>query len=213
MEAECWRRRPGGDGLIERFETKLIGTMHDGVVFVDSQLAIFEWNTGAERLTGIGVDAAQDAAWTTESARNPRRIGSEPSSVETVRSLAAVQKRRAVDQSAGDLRGGTKRTSRLTCMSSRSAMWTGRCSGPHCCCMTLRPKHRWKNVARRCTRRRRKTRSHKSPTGPSSTGCMQLFIDAHLESRSAVQPDHHRYRPLQIHQRQLRPSGGGRGQS
>ena len=40
------------------FEKKLIDNMHDGVVFVDSQVTILLWNTGAERLTGVSSAAA-----------------------------------------------------------------------------------------------------------------------------------------------------------
>ena len=45
------------------FEEKLLGNMHDGVVFLDSQLQIFLWNNGAERLTGISASAAQGRRW------------------------------------------------------------------------------------------------------------------------------------------------------
>ncbi len=40
------------------FEQKLIDTMHDGVVFVDTQAKITLWNKGAEQLTGISRGAA-----------------------------------------------------------------------------------------------------------------------------------------------------------
>ena len=40
------------------FASKLIGNMHDAVVFVDERRHIFHWNVGAERLTGVGSSAA-----------------------------------------------------------------------------------------------------------------------------------------------------------
>lgn len=40
------------------FEQKLIDTMHDGVVFVDTQAKITLWNKGAEQITGISRGAA-----------------------------------------------------------------------------------------------------------------------------------------------------------
>ncbi|TWT86316.1 Response regulator PleD [Pseudobythopirellula maris] len=50
--------RPGAAGGPSPFETKLIENMHDAVLFVDSQLVITRWNTGAERLTGVAASAA-----------------------------------------------------------------------------------------------------------------------------------------------------------
>ena len=35
------------------FQTKLLDTMHDAVIFVDAYLKVLYWNQGAERLTGI----------------------------------------------------------------------------------------------------------------------------------------------------------------
>ncbi len=57
------RERPErGDQFAEStnalFENKLIDNMHDGVVFVDSQSTILQWNTGVERLTGVSAAAA-----------------------------------------------------------------------------------------------------------------------------------------------------------
>lgn len=46
------------------FEEKLIETMHDGVVFVDSQAKITRWSKGAERLTGVSSDAAVGRVFT-----------------------------------------------------------------------------------------------------------------------------------------------------
>lgn len=40
------------------FQRKLIENMQDGVVFVDARSKITVWNTGAERLTGVGSAAA-----------------------------------------------------------------------------------------------------------------------------------------------------------
>ncbi len=45
------------------FQQKLLDHMHDGVVFVDSQLKIFLWNQGAERLSGITSNAAYQRPW------------------------------------------------------------------------------------------------------------------------------------------------------
>ncbi len=46
------------------FESRLIDTMHDGVVFVDGQLQVFVWNTGTERMTGVAAQAARGRVWT-----------------------------------------------------------------------------------------------------------------------------------------------------
>jgi diguanylate cyclase (GGDEF)-like protein/PAS domain S-box-containing protein len=43
---------------LSAFELRLLDNMHDAVVFVDPHLRIFRWNTGAERLTGVGAAAA-----------------------------------------------------------------------------------------------------------------------------------------------------------
>ena len=40
------------------FAAKLIGNMQDAVIYVDEQRRILQWNTGAERLTGVGATAA-----------------------------------------------------------------------------------------------------------------------------------------------------------
>lgn len=40
------------------FEQKLVNNLHDGVVFVDTARRVFQWNTGAERLTGVSGSAA-----------------------------------------------------------------------------------------------------------------------------------------------------------
>jgi len=46
------------------FQQKLLDNMHDGVVFVDSQLQIFLWNQGAERLSGVAGTAVYKRTWT-----------------------------------------------------------------------------------------------------------------------------------------------------
>ncbi len=48
------------------FEEKLIDSMHDGVLFVDSQAKILLWNQGAQRLTGVGGDAVLGRQFTPE---------------------------------------------------------------------------------------------------------------------------------------------------
>jgi diguanylate cyclase (GGDEF)-like protein/PAS domain S-box-containing protein len=64
-----WRlggsERPRGEPLTPDalFEQKLLNNMRDGVVFVDSQLQIFLWNRGAERLTGIPGSAVYLRHW------------------------------------------------------------------------------------------------------------------------------------------------------
>lgn len=55
--ADADRRQESQYGVFER---KLITNMHDGVVFVDAGRRIFQWNTGAERLTGVSGTAATD---------------------------------------------------------------------------------------------------------------------------------------------------------
>ncbi|MEN0109342.1 MAG: diguanylate cyclase [Planctomycetota bacterium] len=40
------------------FRARLVENMHDAVVFLDPQRRITDWNTGAERLTGVGETAA-----------------------------------------------------------------------------------------------------------------------------------------------------------
>lgn len=39
------------------FEQKLVSNMQDGVIFLDAERQVFQWNTGAERLTGISGKA------------------------------------------------------------------------------------------------------------------------------------------------------------
>ena len=47
-----------------RFGQQLIENMRDGVVYVDSQLRIFHWSSGVERLSGIDRSAAENHIWT-----------------------------------------------------------------------------------------------------------------------------------------------------
>ncbi|MEM6330256.1 MAG: diguanylate cyclase [Planctomycetota bacterium] len=47
---------PPGGGFA--FYQKMIDNTHEGVVFVDLDRRITQWNTGAERLTGVAADAA-----------------------------------------------------------------------------------------------------------------------------------------------------------
>lgn len=45
-------------GQPDLFTSRLIENMHDAVVFLDSQRIITHWNSGAEKLTGVGATAA-----------------------------------------------------------------------------------------------------------------------------------------------------------
>jgi diguanylate cyclase (GGDEF)-like protein/PAS domain S-box-containing protein/putative nucleotidyltransferase with HDIG domain len=45
------------------FEKKLLENMRDAVIFVDTQAAILQWNTGAERMTGVAATAAMGRTW------------------------------------------------------------------------------------------------------------------------------------------------------
>jgi diguanylate cyclase (GGDEF)-like protein len=49
-----------GDSM---FPAKLLGNMHDAVVFVDASLRVTQWNHGAERLTGISGPSAHQRQW------------------------------------------------------------------------------------------------------------------------------------------------------
>ncbi|MGB6042096.1 MAG: diguanylate cyclase, partial [Pirellulales bacterium] len=51
------------ESLAPLFLEKLIGSMRDGVVFVDHDLGIQLWNRGAEILTGIQADHARRQMW------------------------------------------------------------------------------------------------------------------------------------------------------
>ncbi|MEZ6109165.1 MAG: HD domain-containing protein [Pirellulaceae bacterium] len=48
----------GGTGVDQLFQQKLVNSMVDGVVFVDSQCNILLWNRAFERITGIASEAS-----------------------------------------------------------------------------------------------------------------------------------------------------------
>jgi diguanylate cyclase (GGDEF)-like protein/PAS domain S-box-containing protein len=52
--------QPTGEGV---FYGKLLASMHDAVVFVDSTLKIVLWNRAAERLTGIATASIEHKRW------------------------------------------------------------------------------------------------------------------------------------------------------
>lgn len=54
---------PGVDAL---FHEMLLRNMHDGVVFVDNQLRIVDWNQGLERLTGVAAASVLHQKWLPE---------------------------------------------------------------------------------------------------------------------------------------------------
>jgi PAS domain-containing protein len=70
FQPECWRRAPQtavvAGGIEAPFYCKLLESMHDAVIFVDSTLKIMLWNTAAERLTGI--TAASIEQWRPDAA-------------------------------------------------------------------------------------------------------------------------------------------------
>ena len=45
------------------FHQKLLDSMHDGVVFVDTNLQILLWNRAAERLTGLSAASVLHQRW------------------------------------------------------------------------------------------------------------------------------------------------------
>ncbi len=45
------------------FQARLLDSMHDAVVFIDSSLHIMQWNHGAERLTGIAAPSICGQQW------------------------------------------------------------------------------------------------------------------------------------------------------
>lgn len=54
-----------GDKAVESlFHERLLENMQDAVVFVDTNLRIFLWNRGAERLSGISAASVQQKEWT-----------------------------------------------------------------------------------------------------------------------------------------------------
>jgi PAS domain S-box-containing protein len=53
-----------GSGLSEGlFHQKLLESMHDAVIFVDSSLRVVHWNRAAERLTGIATASIEHKHW------------------------------------------------------------------------------------------------------------------------------------------------------
>jgi len=67
LQPDCWRlqpRRAPAAGEVEApFYQKLLESMHDAVIFVDSTLKITRWNTAAERLTGITAASIEHKQW------------------------------------------------------------------------------------------------------------------------------------------------------
>lgn len=51
------------DPINDLYHLKLLESMHDGVVFVDSSMKIIHWNRAAERLTGISTKSVLDRQW------------------------------------------------------------------------------------------------------------------------------------------------------
>ncbi len=62
-----WQPRPVkssvADAVEEIFEHSFVVNMHHGVVFVDAQSRILQWNNGCERLTGVPTEAAIGRQW------------------------------------------------------------------------------------------------------------------------------------------------------
>ena len=59
--------QPSGNGGVDAeslFYRKLLESMHDAVVFVDSSLRIVLWNRAAERLTGVPAASIEHKHWT-----------------------------------------------------------------------------------------------------------------------------------------------------
>ena len=57
-------RAPGPSEPEMLFPARLLDSMHDAVVFIDSGLRVSYWNHGAERLTGIAADSMYQHPWT-----------------------------------------------------------------------------------------------------------------------------------------------------
>lgn len=57
----AWQQQTTVEGL---FHQKLLDSMHDGVVFIDTNLQILRWNRGAERLSGISSASVVHRIWT-----------------------------------------------------------------------------------------------------------------------------------------------------
>ena len=70
---DIWRRSAAGlDDFLDSevidklFHEKLLDSMHDGVIFVDTQLNILLWNRAAERLTGLTARETLHQRWSPE---------------------------------------------------------------------------------------------------------------------------------------------------
>lgn len=80
------------------YQDRLIESLNDGVVFLDSQLKVLRWNAAAERLTGLGTDGVLDKIWSPTLLRlrddNGRLIPEEECPcVETIRTGAQILRR------------------------------------------------------------------------------------------------------------------------
>ncbi|MHB0955236.1 MAG: bifunctional diguanylate cyclase/phosphohydrolase [Pirellulaceae bacterium] len=67
---DMWRRSVGGlddlwssEVIDKLFHEKLLDSMHDGVIFVDTQRNILLWNRAAERLTGLAASQTLHQRW------------------------------------------------------------------------------------------------------------------------------------------------------
>ncbi|MHB9080939.1 MAG: bifunctional diguanylate cyclase/phosphohydrolase [Pirellulaceae bacterium] len=70
---DLWRRSVAGlDDVLDSevidklFHEKLLDSMHDGVIFIDTRLSILLWNRAAERLTGRTASQALHQRWAPE---------------------------------------------------------------------------------------------------------------------------------------------------
>jgi len=57
----CAGRLPTPEGIL--FHDHLLGSMPDGIVFVDSEFRIVKWNRAMELLTGISAEYAEQQRW------------------------------------------------------------------------------------------------------------------------------------------------------
>ncbi|MFV2065598.1 MAG: diguanylate cyclase [Pirellulales bacterium] len=69
------RSTPTSESRDDLFERLFLGSMRDAVVFVDAQMQIFFWNSGAEQLTNIPASAVLQRSWSCEllRLRDPQR--------------------------------------------------------------------------------------------------------------------------------------------
>ncbi len=86
--ALSFRDKPGPVSL---FEDKLLGNMHDAVVFVDETLTVTFWNHGAERMTGINASSICRRHWSPSllSARDESGLAIEESDCPVVCTVAS----------------------------------------------------------------------------------------------------------------------------